>query len=413
MKLQKNINQSDKTDQKLLPLANPMELSFFTDDQSIHQIVSNWLDLYKKNNPKIKSLDFYKASKLILENIIYNNRNGFSISLNNNYYSEIPKRYNALKMSARKVKEVILFLEAQNLIKIYKGYFGKKKSFMTRIIPQSILLKELKQKKLHRYMLTFDKNMESIILKDYKVNKKKLLDYSENNKVVKMRNFISEYEKFLSQFKFKFKKQNIREIRFKRIFNNNSFKEGGRYYSSYQNIKSIDRSLMTIDNKKTIELDYSGLHINMLYAKENLTLPNEDVYTIKGYEAYRDIFKIALQIALNASSKRAAYSGMNDHLRKNGIDTKKIAAKQILTAFENKHENIKHYFFSGVGLELQNIDSQMVSEVLNQSLNKKIPVLPVHDSFITIEKYEKELYNMMNHASKQVLGISIKIEKKE
>ena len=53
----------------------------------------------------------------------------------------------------------------------------------------------------------------------------------------------------------------------RRIFNQGSFKKGGRFYGGFwQKIPREYRKFIRINYKEVVELDYSGLHINMLYA---------------------------------------------------------------------------------------------------------------------------------------------------
>lgn len=58
-----------------------------------------------------------------------------------------------------------------------------------------------------------------------------------------------------------------------RIFNNSSFRQGGRFYCHWsQMIPSEMRKQITIDSEKTVEMDYSCLHLSMLYGLEGLIL---------------------------------------------------------------------------------------------------------------------------------------------
>src|SRR5665213_2823864 len=55
-------------------------------------------------------------------------------------------------------------------------------------------------------------------------------------------------------------------VRLYRVFNNGSFKEGGRFYGGWwQGIPSRYRQYITIDGHTTWEYDYSYLHPAMLY----------------------------------------------------------------------------------------------------------------------------------------------------
>ncbi len=396
-----------------LGITGVLNLNYYTQDENLHTFVSKILESYKETKGiKIKPLDFYKTTKLIFENIIYSNYAGVALSLGNSFYSNIPKRYNPAKISGRKIRTVLYFLESVQLLDIYKGFNGKK-SYFTRIVPSKGLTKELKATGLKKLQITFDRKMERIVMKSSKDKGKKLIDYKETNRIYSERKFIWEYEDFLSNFDFKCDGDKLGRIYLKRVFNNDSWKNGGRFYSNYQNIKShIRSSKLTCSGAPMKEYDYSGMHINMLYAMENLGLYEGDVYTVKGHEELRNIFKIALQIAINAKDRRSAYSGMNEHLRKHGIDTKEISGKKILNAFAEKHKPIEKYFFSGIGVYLQYKDSLIAKFVLEKGLKHNIPVLPVHDSYLVPEDQSETLIRWMNEASEKILGVKLTIDEK-
>ena len=57
----------------------------------------------------------------------------------------------------------------------------------------------------------------------------------------------------------------------------------------------------------------------------------------------------------------------------------------IIDLIKKNHSDISEFFFSGKGVELQNIDSHMALDIIDFFYKNGIPVLPIHDSFI-IEK---------------------------
>ena len=65
-----------------------------------------------------------------------------------------------------------------------------------------------------------------------------------------------------------------------------------------------------------------------------------------------------------------------------------------------KHHAIEDAFYSGQGLRLQYIDSQLAERVMLHFANKGVPVLPVHDSFIIAAQHQQELVTVM----KRVFG---------
>jgi hypothetical protein len=67
----------------------------------------------------------------------------------------------------------------------------------------------------------------------------------------------------------------------------------------------------------------------------------------------------------------------------------------MVARFGAAHDRINRYFCSDIGLRLQYLDSQITSEILDYFLEREIPVLPIHDSYIVAEQYEDELYEVM------------------
>jgi hypothetical protein len=103
-----------------------------------------------------------------------------------------------------------------------------------------------------------------------------------------------------------------------RVFNNNSWHQGGRFYGAWwMGCPSILRKYITINGLPTIELDYSGIHINLLYALEGINYAeiNEDPYTLDDGVPDRNLNKLILLTALNAENEVKARDAVFDQLR--------------------------------------------------------------------------------------------------
>lgn len=187
---------------------------------------------------------------------------------------------------------------------------------------------------------------------------------------------------------------------------------GGRFYGHWvQSVPSEHRSKITINGKPTCELDYSGLHINMLYARAGLPLPEGDVYAVDGVNLYRDAMKGILQCLINADSREQAMAAIIDAHDDNpfiGADELEQAAR----AFETKHDAISQYFGTGIGSELQRTDADMAEMVMLEMLGKGVVCLPIHDSFIVQADHVGHLREAMINASKAVLGIELEVSRK-
>ena len=74
-----------------------------------------------------------------------------------------------------------------------------------------------------------------------------------------------------------------------------------------------------------------------------------------------------------------------------------VVWKQIVKAIRDRHPDIEDQFFTGAGLRLQRIDSDLCEAVILAMMKRspEIVVLPVHDSFIVHHGYKDELMAMM------------------
>lgn len=194
-----------------------------------------------------------------------------------------------------------------------------------------------------------------------------------------------------------------------RVFNNGSWKQGGRFYGGWwqHEVPSEERKLIQIAGQPTIELDYSGMQPRLLYAREGIDYGDDDPYTIPGRKQDRELLKVVLLIALNAhkgkdSAIKAIINKMNKEEKKKQrkIYTPEQKSKKYIEAliddFEEMHSQIAKHLYSGIGLELQSIDSQIAENVMYNLAVKGILVLPVHDSFICSVEYKDILLKEMN-----------------
>lgn len=198
------------------------------------------------------------------------------------------------------------------------------------------------------------------------------------------------------------------------VFNNEDWNQGGRLYAhktlfgiNYQILPKEIRSTIEIDDKSTVERDYSGLHVALLYSKEKLQCV-ADPYDV-GVDKVRPLVKLALITMINADSKGAALKSLlekRDKLEgKDGLSLRNLKLREayancpsieaLLTQIESKHRLIAKYFYSGVGLYLQSEDSEMALEIVSHFMDIGVVVLPVHDSFVVQADYNDKLVAKM------------------
>ena len=94
-----------------------------------------------------------------------------------------------------------------------------------------------------------------------------------------------------------------------------------------------------------------------------------------------------------------------DWVREEDIDI-----EELVDEFAERHQPIKEYFFSGMGVRLQYFDSRIAELVINELTAMGVPCLSIHDSFITTREEEQHLETAMGRAI--VRGVQEILEKK-
>jgi hypothetical protein len=196
----------------------------------------------------------------------------------------------------------------------------------------------------------------------------------------------------------------------RRIFNVDWY-HGGRFYQApHITIPSACREAMVINGEPAVELDYSGLHIRMLYNRIGIDYRDECyVYQKADQENKpdRDRIKLASLIVINSKDRREAIRAIHNQCRKKGIH---YPAGQfrlysaLVDRFAGYHAPISHFLFTGQGLELQYLDSTIMANILSRMTRENIPALPVHDSVICPAWHEGFLRQVMIEEYHKVMG---------
>jgi len=191
-----------------------------------------------------------------------------------------------------------------------------------------------------------------------------------------------------------------------RIFNRNSWKLGGRAYGALHQdmVRRHMRKLILIDGNPTVEVDYSAYHIRMLYHMEGIDF-REDPYVICEGPEMRKEYKAVGLIAINAADDISAYGAIRKDFIKRGIPfpAREKPIISLVNTFKKSHQPIAKHLFSGVGLRLQNTDSEIMDNILVNLMDKGILGLPVHDSVIAETKYEGVLREIMEREYERVM----------
>jgi hypothetical protein len=175
-----------------------------------------------------------------------------------------------------------------------------------------------------------------------------------------------------------------------RVFNG-SWNLGGRYYGPFwQTLPRWRRLYLTIGGEPIVEHDFAQLHPRLLYAAFARSLDG-DAYTVAGHD--RDLAKCAWQILINASSRRSAISAVARQL---GGPRYQAEAEPILRALEVRHAAINRAFYTGEGLRLQRMDSDLMMRIGLRCISEGIVALPVHDSCIVQVRHSARTQEIMD-----------------
>ena len=356
-------------------------------------------------------------------------------------YSRSSSRFKKSRYQKNNIGYDIFLKAVDTLIKLgyiksHLGFYDKglKKGKNSRMRASSELIGLFNKHQLAGLMVQREESEEVIILKGVKIYKGKkkvkfVVDYEDTKQTIQMRENLQTINSLLDsrwvdlnvpddiyeEIVREVEKKNRNDIDFNRkklvrVFNNNSFEDGGRFYRGWwQEIPKEFRKHITIDGKQTVEVDYSAMHFRILYAEEGINIGNDDPYIVEGYEDQRKLIKIALNIILNAGTKETAINAIYFN---NKPAISKKTAKYIYKALEDKHPNIKKYFGSGRGIKLQFKDSQIAEQVMLNLARSNIVCLPVHDSFIVRMSNQIELHEAMDKVFKDIVKVNSKRDKK-
>ena len=373
-----------------------------------------------------------------------------SIYLRHEYYEKLVSRYNKLHISST-TTIIVHALRNSGYIEFEKGHYWdplrnlqeakSKKSHVTRIRATRKLIDLIKRVKIKPEMVERVPNIETIILRKYDLEKSRSIDckYNDISERIEWRKSLVAYNNLLRKTYIDIPnappegipcKQGARAIRKKkkprrvritqyekfvrRIFNNERWDHGGRFYGGWwQRIPEKWREQIRIWNSPIQERDYKGLHISLLYKIEHETMVG-DPYVLDDYEntdEMRSFLKKALLSAINAKNIGEAVKVLNMEINFD-LDTygwireEKIDLKKLILALRDKHPKIKDHFFNAKGIELQNIDALMAQNIIDKFTSEGVPVLCIHDSFIIradkAEALEKQMTIAFNEAMDQM-----------
>ena len=351
-------------------------------------------------------------------------------------------RYNALHISPKMI-DIVHALKDEGLIEWHKGTEGARK--VTRIWPSRGLATRFGRAKFSVADIISHHNEECIVLNDKQPGDKgsKPMEYEDRDHplIGKWRTDLQDYNDLLArtfidigwlekpwiirekwnQRERKIEKQKVRidqNHKFvRRIFYRGSWKLGGRFHGGFwQGINEEQRKGILIDDQRTIEVDYSGMHVSLALALEGKK-PSGDPYelpqVLRGYtkEEQRKVTKLLVLTAINAKNLKTAFQAFRSAQDK-GSKQKTLKDKdlqRLLDHFVDKSPALESYLGADKGVELMKLDGEITAKIINRFTQKKIPILTVHDSYIVSIEHDTELIKQMDEAASEVVESRINL----
>ena len=318
------------------------------------------------------------------------------------------------KKTGESTIKLINKLHEYGYIELKKGYRTEKESRISRIWPTDKFLD---------YFPKYDNAVindpvEVVELRDDDGN---LKEYKDTTRTRKIRAILTRVNKVNQSADINYKRYSL-HAPLTAIFIR-KFTLYGRLHSTgyrhYQGYSSDERKKITINNDSVVELDFSGLHPHLLYAKEEIQL-DEDPYSIVDKRPVaRTFLKQILLCMLNAKDELSAERAANYWLHKNRNQRYELnrigitRAGPLMTEFRKVHKSIEHHFCNGseTGLRIMNLDSRIALDIIDHFAKQNITILAIHDSFIVQDKYRNELWQTMeNTYEKHTNGFKCKIK---
>jgi len=424
-----------------------------TDTESLSALVDH---LYKKLGCDHKNIEKKKNQLKILIVNLYNNycidkKRYTGIYRSSNRYNT-ESRYNGNKISRTLVqknptKGILELMADKGYIEYARGV-NPRESNATAYISRNKLTDKLlyliKKYKINESDIELLPNTECIIIQIKDENGKRKVEYTDTESIKRYRSILTDYNNLLRETHIDInelptkngiiigKSENPvaitqREKFVRRIFNHEGLDLGGRYYGGWwQRLSSDWRNKINIHNAPTVELDYSGVHLRILYDQHGLSVPQGDVYDLREigyreiYQQYSDdeirpVLKVLLLIMLNADSEEKAIRAFRYELQdKDNNYPSDLDIKTLISKFTQLHYQLrdKKLFYTGVGKELARQDSEIATGVIEHFTKKKIAVLTIHDSFIIDFRHLEELKTVMTEQYRKIVKADANVKLK-
>ena len=333
-------------------------------------------------------------------------------------------RYNPSGTTRNGLTRAVDGLSALGYLENVPGFYDRstKTGRRSRIRGTERLFEEFVQLGLNGDALALHEPAETIILKGIK-RPHNPINYRDDESTNRMRGIVATYNAMLSRTDIRlapdapphygiplnFSKKSVR-----RIFLNESFELGGRFYGGWWiNASSEIRARILIDGSPTVELDYQSQYAHIAYSecgRDYWTEHPEDRDPYALPDIPRPLSKSAFMFMLNTRNRQSAVSTLAKEWRKAEYREFRdlgFRPSAVIDATLEKHEPIREMFFQEWSRRFQNIDSRICERNIIACVEADILALTVHDSFIVKNEHADWMEAIMREAAAEICPCSI------
>ncbi len=333
-------------------------------------------------------------AEVLISNLLDHKNKPTSISFDSGYWTK--SRY---KQTSAYVLKLVNEMQEQGMIELRKGYFTTEESRRTRIWATETLLDYFPKLSPH----VFREPVELVELRDAKG---KLKEYRDTGETHRIRAVLERVNEVNAEAHIQYRK--FRLVAHLHAIFKERFTMYGRLhtrgYRHYQGFDEDERAEITINGEPVTELDFSGLHPRLLYAKEGIQFDEDPYSLVNENPIARPFLKHVLLFLLNSTDEVSAEAAANYWLFRNPGERGRLQeigitrARPIIDAFKEAHALISHHFCTGkrTGLRIMNLDAKIALDVVHHFAEQNIPILAVHDSFLVQSRFENQLRKVMN-----------------
>ena len=320
----------------------------------------------------------------------------------------------------RTIKAVVDMLQEAEFVKKRKGFYNPEtgEGRITKLYARDRLLNLFK---IYAPVAYETESHQTLVLRD---NFKEDITYTVNAFTHQKQRFITRLNEWLGGF-IVMLDDRILGTEYISIHSRSNWKKHGRFYNDLQNLPPSERDRITINGEPVEDIDYTSLHPRMCYAREGIPPVQVDgdyylpilnhlgIYRcLSCYSLLRMAVKRMVSIMINARDELEACNAFRDKVSKaksrihtpkkakllemeQAMEAHNIDLDDLISAIEEVHHPIEHYFNSDAGVDLMFEDSNIMQSILEQCMARNTPALTVHDSIIVQKKHAREAERIM------------------